>query len=55
MKIEQLVITSFNYHNLGQGVQGMHKKCEIWYFFHKQNLHPEIIIFQKHHMSLEDY
>jgi hypothetical protein len=41
--------------NLKQGVQGVHKMCEIQDFFHKQNPRPKTVFLQEQHMSLEDY
>lgn len=54
MIIHKLVLASLNSCTLGQGLQGIRKRCEIRNFLRKVDLQLEILLFQEHHMSLED-
>lgn len=52
--ITDLVIASHNVRSLGQGMQGVRKRCDLRAFYRKANPQPQVILLQEHHYSAED-
>lgn len=54
MTVTELNLASWNVQTLGQGVQGVWRRCEIRNFLRKARPQPNIILFQEHHYPMED-
>lgn len=54
MTVGTLPIATLNVRSLGQSIQGIRKRCEIRDFFRKAEPQLDMLLFQEHHMSLDD-
>lgn len=54
MTVTQLVIASHNVRSLGQGIQGVRKRCDLRDFYTRAEPQPQILLLQEHHYSSED-
>lgn len=54
MTVASLSLATLNVRSLEHGIQGIRKRCEIRNFFRKAEPQLDLLLFQEHHMSLED-
>lgn len=54
MTITNITLASWNVRSLGQGIQGVRKRCDIRNFLRRAEPQPDILLFQEHCYPLED-